>query len=135
MNHILQIQEPIGKIQTPTDLFKRVQKVNIDHSKEHFIAITLTTKNLVINTHIISIGILDASLIHPREVFRKAISDNAYSLILAHNHPSGSVQPSEADKAVTALLKQAGEIIGISVIDHIIFTETDFISMKEQGSF
>ena len=135
MNQILQIQEPIGKIQSAIDLFNRAKKVNIDHSKENFIVVTLNTKHQVIGEHIISIGILDASLIHPREVFRKAILDNAHSLILAHNHPSGCVEPSVADKEVTTLLKQAGELLGISILDHIIFNRTDFLSMKQHGDF
>ena len=135
MNQILTLNEPLNKIQSPEDLFARIQKIDIDYDREHFLVFTLNTKNQVIDIHLTSIGIIDAALIHPRETFRNAIKDNAKSIIIAHNHPSNSLTPSENDKEVSVALKAAGEIIGISVIDHIIFTETDFLSMKQHGDF
>ena len=135
MKHMIVLEEPVNSISSAIELFEKIKKINIDYSKEHFIVFTLDTKNRVINSYVVSIGILDASLIHPREVFRNAIKDNAKSIILAHNHPSGILIPGEADKEVTKCLKDAGELLGISVLDHIVFSEIAFSSMKEQKMF
>jgi len=129
------LEEPVNNIKSAIELFEKIKKIDIDYSKESFIVFTLDTKNRVIDWYIISIGILDASLIHPREVFRNAIKDNAKSIIIAHNHPSGILIPGDADKEVTKGLKDAGEILGIQVLDHIIFSEIAFSSMKEQRMF
>lgn len=96
------------------------RRLVIDGSKEEFHVVTLDTKNHVIDTHQISVGILDASLVHPREVFQVAIKDSASSIILVHNHPSGDPTPSREDLQVTARLKTAGQHLGIEVLDHIV---------------
>jgi DNA repair protein RadC len=101
--------------------------------REHFIAITLDGASRVINTHIISIGTLNQSLVHPREVFYSAIKDKAAAIIIAHNHPSGQLFPSRADKQVTTRLKDAGKLIGIDIIDHIILTSDGFYSFQDEG--
>ena len=101
--------------------------------REHFIAITLDGSSRVINTHTISIGTLNQSLVHPREVFYPAIKDKAAAIIIAHNHPSGQLFPSRADKQVTTRLKDAGKLIGIDIIDHIILTPDGFYSFQDEG--
>ncbi len=101
--------------------------------REHFIAITLDGSSRVIDTHIISIGTLNQSIVHPREVFYPAIKDRAASIIIAHNHPSGQLFPSRADKQVTTRLKDAGKLIGIDVVDHIILTPDGFYSFQDEG--
>ncbi len=101
--------------------------------REHFIAITLDGASRVINTHIISIGTLNQSLVHPREVFYPAIQDRAAAIIIAHNHPSGQLCPSRADTQVTTRLKDAGKLIGIDIIDHIILTADGFYSFQDEG--
>ena len=101
--------------------------------KEHFIAITLDGASRVINAHIISIGTLNQSLVHPREVFYPAIKDKAAAIIVAHNHPSGQLSPSRADRQVTTRLKDAGKLIGIDVIDHIILTTEGYYSFQDEG--
>ena len=101
--------------------------------REHFIAITLDGSSRVINTHIISIGTLNQSLVHPREVFYPAIKDKAAAIIIAHNHPSGQLFPSRADKQVTTRLKDAGKLIGIEIIDHIILTPDGYYSFQDEG--
>jgi len=103
--------------------------------REHFIAITLDGASRVIGTHTISIGTLNQSLVHPREVFFRAIQDRAASIILAHNHPSGQLFPSRADKQVTTRLKEAGKLIGIEVIDHIILAPDGYYSFQESDEF
>ncbi len=101
--------------------------------KEHFLAITLDGASRVINTHIISIGTLNQSIVHPREVFYPAIKDRAASIIIAHNHPSGELHPSVADKKVTARLKKVGELVGIDVADHIILSHKGYYSFLDEN--
>ena len=91
-----------------------------DKKQEYFVCLTLDGANRLIAKRVISIGTLTASLVHPREVFAEAITDRAASIIVAHNHPSGNLEPSIADKEVTERLRQAGEILGIEVLDHLI---------------
>lgn len=93
----------------------------------------LNTKNGVIGKEVISIGSLNASIVHQREVFRPAIKRSAASIICAHNHPSGNPDPSPEDIAITSRLKETGEIIGIEVLDHLVFGNYTFASLKERG--
>ena len=102
-----------------------------DALKEESHVVTLTTKNQVIDAHHISTGTLDASLVHPREVFRPALRDAASSVILAHNHPSGDPTPSREDFAVTKRLEEAGKLLGIDVLDHIVVARDGIISIRE----
>jgi len=88
--------------------------------REHFVVILLNQKNRVIGIHTVSIGSLTASVVHPREVFKPAILSNCASLVLAHNHPSTDCQPSKEDRAITARLVEAGRLLGISILDHVI---------------
>ncbi len=95
-------------------------RLAIDGKQEEFHIVTLDTQHGPINSHLITVGTLDASLVHPREVFRAAIRDSASAILLVHNHPSGDPTPSREDKAVTDRLAQVGELVGIRVLDHII---------------
>ncbi len=104
-----------------------------DGCQEEFHIVTLDTKLQVINRHQITVGTLDASLVHPREVFRPAIRDAAASILLVHNHPSGDPTPSREDHAVTERLKKAGEIIGIQVIDHVVVGKNRCASLADEG--
>lgn len=97
-----------------------------DKKQEYFVCLTLDGANRLIAKRVISIGTLTSSLVHPREVFADAITDRAASIIVAHNHPSGSLQASEADSAVTERLREAGGLLGVALIDHILLTKTDF---------
>ena len=101
--------------------------------KEHFRAVLLNTKNHVLKTVEISVGSLDASLVHPRECFRPAVAASAASIILLHNHPSGDPEPSADDIAITKRLKETGQVLGIEVLDHIIFGAGKYVSLKEKG--
>lgn len=104
-----------------------------DCLQEEFHIITLDTKNRFVDSHQITVGTLDASLVHPREVFRRAIKDAASSIILAHNHPSGDATPSKEDVVVTKRLTGVGETIGIDVLDHIVLGRDKCISIREFG--
>ena len=103
-----------------------------DLDREHFVVLLLDTKNQVLGSPTISVGTLCSSLVHPREVFKPAIKASAANVILAHNHPSGSIAPSAEDRQVTNRLAQAGKHIGIEVLDHVIIGE-GYLSMKERG--
>ena len=101
--------------------------------KEEFYALLLDTKNNVIGEHRISIGTLNSSLIHPREVFNPAIKASSNAIILVHNHPSGECKPSFEDKEVTKMLLKAGDVLQIKVLDHVIIGKDNFFSLKEKG--
>jgi len=103
--------------------------------KEHFLALLLDTRNQLIKMAEISVGSLDASIVHPREVYKEAIAASAAAVIFVHNHPSGDPTASENDIKLTRGLAEAGEIIGIEVLDHIIIGEKKFFSLKREGLF
>ncbi len=100
---------------------------------EQFGVVLLDTKHRVLRTTLLSVGTLDASLVHPREVFRAAASAGAAALVLFHNHPSGDPTPSEDDVALTKRMIRAGDLMGITVIDHVIVAENRFCSLKDHG--
>jgi len=101
-------------------------------NREHFTVLCLDTRNNLID-NVVSVGTLNASLVHPREVFNQAILNHASHVIVAHNHPSGDPLPSEDDVATTRRLVEAGKILGIAVVDHIIVTKDNYCSLKERG--
>jgi DNA repair protein RadC len=103
--------------------------------KEYFLVLCLDTRNRLINCKPVSIGSLDTSIVHPREVFKEAVSSCAASVIFAHNHPSGDPEPSKEDVELTKRLAKAGEIIGIDVLDHIIVCDKNYLSLKAKNLF
>jgi DNA repair protein RadC len=100
---------------------------------EQFGVVLLDTKHRVLRTSLLSVGTLDASIVHPREVFREAASGGAAAIIVFHNHPSGDPRPSPDDVALTRRLIRAGEMMGIDVLDHVIIAESRFHSLRENG--
>lgn len=121
-----------GAVSKPEDVVAQVRMKLKDKKKEHFWVLLLDTRNKVIKMSEVSVGSLNASIVHPREVFKEAISASAASVILAHNHPSGDPQPSKEDIEITKNLVAAGQLMGIEVLDHIIVGDKDYISMKAQ---
>jgi len=101
-----------------------------DKKKEYFIAVFLDSKNKIIKDEIISIGTLNSSLVHPREVFKEAIKNSANSIILVHNHPSGDCEASDKDYEINKKLKETGRLVDIKVLDHIIIGKDNFLSLK-----
>jgi len=101
--------------------------------REHFKVINLNTKNRVMVIDTVSVGSLNSSIVHPREVFKLPLKRNASSLILVHNHPSGDTRPSQEDLEITRRLCEAGSLLGIEVVDHLIIGHNNFLSMKEKG--
>src|SRR5699024_7372546 len=102
-------------------------------NQEHLVALFLNTKNQILHRQTIFIGSLNASIVHPREIFREAVKRSAASIICAHNHPSGDHTPSQEDIHVTRRLVEVGKMIGIEVLDHLIIGDRKFISLKEKG--
>ena len=107
-------------VKNPSDIASHYIEKLRDLKKEHFIAVFLDSKNKIIKDEVISIGTLNSSLVHPREVFKEAIKCSANSVILVHNHPSGSVEPSDEDYRVNKVLVETGNLVGIKVLDHLI---------------
>ncbi|MBM3422323.1 RadC family protein [Chlorobium sp.] len=123
----------LKKIQSAADVFEYMTGRIPDETKEHLFVLHLNTKNRVIRHENVSVGTLNASLIHPREVFKSAIRESAHSIILVHNHPSGDVEPSNADRQVTGILKQAGSILQIELLDHVIVGKEKWFSFREHS--
>jgi DNA repair protein RadC len=126
-----QNENPI--VASPQDVADYLMPRLTDPKKEHFFAVLLDVKSRVIRLHTVSIGTLDSSLVHPREVFKEAIAASSSSVIVAHNHPSGDPSPSSEDKKVTTRLVEAGKLLGIDVLDHIVFGEDQWCSLKQLG--
>jgi DNA repair protein RadC len=126
-------EEPV-RITKPSDIFTiPLVRDIVSKKQEHFLVITLNGASEVIHSRIITMGLLNQSLIHPREVFSDAVTDRAAGLICVHNHPSGNLEPSSQDILITCQLAQAGEIMGITVIDHLIISKNGYLSLKETG--
>jgi len=120
-------------VKSPEDVIVTARALVKGKKKEHFLVLCLDTRNHLIKTSTVSIGSLDCSIVHPREVFKEAISSCAASVIFIHNHPSGDPTPSEDDIKMTKRLIEAGEIIGIEVLDHIIICDSEHLSMKAKN--
>jgi len=115
----------------PKKVYELIKSKLKDYHKEHFYMIALNSRNYSIAE--VSVGSLDSSIVHPREVFEEAIKNKAASVIFAHNHPSGDPEPSEDDLETTKQLTKAGKILGIEVVDHIVIGKNSFVSFKEKG--
>lgn len=122
-------------IRSPQDVSNLLMAEMRDLKKEHLRSLLLDTKNRVIKSCVVSIGILDSSLVHPREVFKDAIVASAAALIVVHNHPSGDPSPSAEDRRITTRLHECGQLLGIELLDHIILGDNRFVSLKERGVF
>jgi len=117
---------------SPFDVWKELHDIR-GQKKEHFVVFFLDSRNQEIKREIISIGTINANLVHPREVFEPAIKHNAAQIIIAHNHPSGNPTPSSEDTSITRRLVEAGRILGIEVLDHVIVSKSGHISFRELG--
>ena len=124
--------QQMARVQNPADClihFKSIQR----KPQEHFAVVMLDGAHQVMGKKVVTVGIVNRTLVHPREIFREAIKKNAMAIIVGHNHPSGKVEPSEEDREITKRLKAAGEIIGIRVLDHVIISKTGYYSFLEDG--
>ena len=130
--HVAEKEAEYCKITGPSLAYDALKDFH-DKIKEHFLVLTLNAINEVIAVRIVTIGLLNQSLVHPREVFWWAIKDNAAYIVLAHNHPSGNNNPSNEDLGITEKLVEASKIMGIDILDHIIFSENGYYSFRENG--
>lgn len=128
---ILEVEK--DKISEPNDAYLIATKFLEGVDREYLIVLNLNTKNRVTSLNTVSMGSLNSSIVHPREVFKPAILGNAASIIIAHNHPSGDPNPSKEDISITNRLKECGKLLGIELLDHIIVGENTYISFKEEG--
>lgn len=126
------LEVPRKKIDSPQSAYNIVRYLELE-DREHLVVLAVNTKNVVANISTISIGSLNSSIVHPREVFKTLILSNAASFLVAHNHPSGDTNPSGEDIKVTKILKECGKIFGIELLDHIIIGEKKYLSFAEEG--
>jgi DNA repair protein RadC len=120
-------------VRTPEDVAHLLMPEMRDARREHFVALLLDTKNRVLKKCTVSVGSLDSSIVHPREVFKDAVSVSAAAVIVCHNHPSGDPTPSPEDRMVTARLCEAGKVMGIEVLDHVVLGDGRWVSLKQLG--
>ncbi|OHD20133.1 MAG: DNA repair protein RadC [Spirochaetes bacterium GWB1_59_5] len=125
-------KEPNYAVRSPADAFRALERYK-NKRNEHFFVITLSAAHEVIAVRIVSIGLLNKTVVHPREIFIHAIRDNSAAVICVHNHPSGSLSPSEEDINITKRLRDAGELLGIPMLDHLIISKNGYYSMVENG--
>lgn len=136
INRIMEAPLENGRLVTvrcPDDVAGAVRPRLKGMKKEHFLTVHLDTRNHITGVDKISMGSLDSSIVHPREVFQKAIYAGCSSVILVHNHPSGDPQPSQEDIEITRRLVEAGKLIGIDVLDHLVVCDTSHVSLKSKG--
>ncbi len=123
------------KIRSPEDVYKAITEITSveEEAQEVFGILILSTRNKIVAVHEVSRGMLNSSLVHPREVFKPAVLHNAAAIVCFHNHPSGDPEPSKEDIKITKQLVEAGKIMGIEILDHIIVGDDGYVSLKERG--
>jgi DNA repair protein RadC len=126
------------KVQSPTEVAKVFQDLlaledSIDQEKEHYYVMHLDTRSQVNMVELVTIGVLNSSVVHPRETYRRAVIAGSAAIIIAHNHPSGKIDPSDEDTEITRVMFEAGNILGIHMLDHVIFTKDNYYSFKNNG--
>lgn len=129
---LLELRENPIQVRHPNTVFDYLKPYG-GKQQEHFIVLLLDGAHQIKNVKVVSVGLANRTLVHPREVFAPAIEERAVAVILAHNHPSGNLEPSEDDIAITTRLWKAGMLLGIEVLDHIIFSDIRYISLKDYG--
>ncbi|MFY1113357.1 MAG: RadC family protein [Methanosarcinaceae archaeon] len=127
------VEEPKRKVRSPKDVYTLMYPKMREQKKERFITLYLDTKNQILKEETVSIGSLNASIVHPREVFKSALMESSASVIMIHNHPSGDPSPSREDIMVTEKLVEGGKLLGIDVLDHIIIGDGRYVSLKDEG--
>ncbi|WP_440955311.1 RadC family protein [Methanosarcina sp. Mfa9] len=127
------VEEPKRKVRSPKDVYSLMYPKMREQKKERFITLYLDTKNQILKEETVSIGSLNASIVHPREVFKSALMESSASVIMIHNHPSGDPSPSREDIMVTEKLVEGGKLLGIDVLDHIIIGDGRYVSLKDEG--
>ena len=133
MLSVAEKKNPVTKISSPSDVSTILITKYGRRKVESFFVVTLNGNHQIVRVKEVTKGILNRAIVHPREVFYEAIKDRAASIVIAHNHPSSNTQPSSEDRSLTQRLEEAGKLMGIEVLDHIVFTETSYYSFLEEG--
>lgn len=134
----IKVKDSMKKVTRPEDIYKLLDGYfagldKIDQDKEHCFVFHIDSRNHIKIMELVSIGTLDSSLVHPREVYTRAVSERSAKICVAHNHPSGDAEPSHEDIMITQRLVKAGDLLGVKVVDHIIYTKNGYSSMKEKN--
>lgn len=124
----------LERIVSTDDVYRLLKTKIVNFNKEHFMVVSFDVRNKVLGVDVVSVGTLDSNLIHPRETFECAIKRHAAKVLIAHNHPSGECIPSEEDIMVTRRLVEAGDVLGIQIVDHLIICQDDYFSFANSGS-
>jgi len=122
-------------LRSSRDIYETFRDRFVWADREEFVVLLLDAKNTLLGFHVVSVGSLTSTIVHPREVFKIAVLGNAASLILLHNHPSGDPTPSAEDRAITTRLCQVGELLGIKVLDHVVIGDGRYVSFVDDGYF
>jgi len=130
MKEVIILKESTGVIREARDIFKNIKEMNIDYAQENFIVFFLDSKNKIINAEVLFKGGLNSCLIDPKTIFRIALLHNSNGIIVAHNHPSGDLTPSDEDKNIYESLQMSGEFLDLRCMDSIIFNEKEYYSMN-----
>jgi len=120
------------RIQYPRDIYNIIWH-HADRRQERFLCLSLNSAHELLASRIVTIGLVNRTIVHPREVFADPIHDRASAIAVAHNHPSGNLQPSDEDREITQRLQSAGNILGIELLDHLIFSESSYLSLRQEG--
>jgi DNA repair protein RadC len=134
MKQIFILKEPIGKIKNPADIFKKIKRFKINYYQENFIIFYLNNSNQILKSENLFKGGVDSCLLCPKIIFGNALKNNAIKLIVAHNHPSNNLTPSEEDIEIKNKLSEAGKILDLKIIDFIIFNKKEFYSFKDEDN-
>ena len=126
------------QVNSPREVAKVFQDIlaledHIEQDKEHYYVMHLNVRSQVLMVELVTIGVLSSALVHPRETYRRAVIAGSASIIIAHNHPSGETEPSDEDTKITKMMFEAGQLLGIRMLDHIIFTKDKYFSFKDNG--
>jgi len=130
MKPIVEFHEPDSQVNDPRKVFDCIKAINVDYTQEHFLLLTLDVRCCLIASHVLFVGGRSTVALDPVTVFRRAILDNASVVVLAHNHPSGCLQPSDEDRAVHAQLTKCGKLLQIEVVDTIVFNQHEYHSFQ-----
>lgn len=128
MKRVVELAEPTGVITSPDRLFDRIRRIHIDYSQENLLLFTLDARKALVGCHLVFRGGRDSLLVDPAVLFRRALLDNACAVIVAHNHPSGFLGPSDEDRAFARSVQKAGNMLGIELLDSIIFNRQEYHS-------
>lgn len=130
MKEVIFLKEAVGKIKDGSDIFKKIKKIKLDFEQENFLVFFLNNQNKIISTEILFKGSINSCLVSSFVIFKKALLNNCNKIIIAHNHPSGDLNPSEEDAQVFEDLKEAGKLLEIKVLDSIIFNKKEFYTLR-----